>query len=604
MFEIAVMLTAVDKMSQTINKATSNASQKLEGLANASRNVSKSAFNFGQTSGAFGLGLGAALALPIKAAADLERMNVALKTSFQGNEAAAKQAFETINKFAATTPYELNEVMTGFIKLKNMGLDPSITALTAYGNTASAMGKSLNDMVEAVADAATGEFERLKEFGIKASSQGDKVTFTFQGVKTTVGKNAAEIEKYLIGLGNTKFAGGIQAQSKTFYGQLSTFKDNVTMTMAKVGNSLLPVLNNLFTKLTPIVDKIAAWVEKNPELTATIMKGAAGLVALSLATSATSFAFGGVFKVIQGGSSVLNGAVRTVGWLTDKNKGLGHWVFVARYRMLQLSQFATGSVLPALRSFGTGMASAFTTASAAIGRAFTFIGRSMMAMGRFLLANPIILIIAAIAAAVYLIYRNWDAIKAWFINLWENVKNIFLKAWEWVKNLFLKYHPLGILIKHWDAVKAWFSNIGGWFKKAGSNIVNSVWEGMKAMASKPVEMMKSIVGKVRNLLPFSPAKEGPLRDIHRIKLVETIAAAIKPAPMVRAMSAAVAGVAGLPSPGGVAAMGGGGTVTVNFHINGGGGASGEAFIDSLRRHKDEISRIVRDAVQEANRRKF
>jgi hypothetical protein len=37
------------------------------------------------------------------------------------------------------------------------------------------MGKDMMQMIEAVADASTGEFERLKEFGIKASKQGDQV---------------------------------------------------------------------------------------------------------------------------------------------------------------------------------------------------------------------------------------------------------------------------------------------------------------------------------------------------------------------------------------------------------------------------------------------
>ena len=35
------------------------------------------------------------------------------------------------------------------------------------------MGKDLSQMIEAVADATTGEFERLKEFGIKAGKEGD-----------------------------------------------------------------------------------------------------------------------------------------------------------------------------------------------------------------------------------------------------------------------------------------------------------------------------------------------------------------------------------------------------------------------------------------------
>ena len=54
----------------------------------------------------------------------------------------------------------------------------TLEVAAAYGDTASAMGKSLDDMVEAVADAATGEFERLKEFGIRASKNGDRVSFT------------------------------------------------------------------------------------------------------------------------------------------------------------------------------------------------------------------------------------------------------------------------------------------------------------------------------------------------------------------------------------------------------------------------------------------
>ena len=47
-------------------------------------------------------------------------------------------------------------------------------------NTASAMGKIVEQFVEAVADASTGEFERLKEFGIKASSEGDRQPLRFR----------------------------------------------------------------------------------------------------------------------------------------------------------------------------------------------------------------------------------------------------------------------------------------------------------------------------------------------------------------------------------------------------------------------------------------
>lgn len=169
-------------------------------------------------------------------AANFERMKTALATTLGGTEAAAK-AFEQLQGFAAATPYSLEEVTNGFLKLKARGLDGSDRALRAWGDTASAMGKSLDDMVEAVADATTGEFERLKEFGIRASSQGDKVALTFRGVTTTVAKEARAIEAELIRLGSVNFAGGMEAQSRTLGGLWSTMQDGFDQFLVAVMDS-------------------------------------------------------------------------------------------------------------------------------------------------------------------------------------------------------------------------------------------------------------------------------------------------------------------------------------------------------------------------------
>lgn len=167
---------------------------------------------------------------------EFETLNASLVT-VTGSEEAAGEAFKRLEGFAARTPYSLGEVVGAFNKLKALGLDPSEAALESYGNTASAMGKTLNDMIEAVADASTGEFERLKEFGIKSKSEGNKVSFTFQGMTTTVGKNAAEIEAYLRKIGDEPFAGGMARQAKTLGGQLSTLKDNVGGFFREIGKS-------------------------------------------------------------------------------------------------------------------------------------------------------------------------------------------------------------------------------------------------------------------------------------------------------------------------------------------------------------------------------
>lgn len=142
-----------------------------------------------------------------------------------GSSANAEKEFAWIKEFAATTPFSLAEVTGAFVKMKSLGLDASKESLASYGNTASAMGKSLNQMIEAVADASTGEFERLKEFGIKARKNGDEISLTFQGVTTTIKNSAEEITGYLTKIGNNQFAGAMATRAATLDGALSNLAD-------------------------------------------------------------------------------------------------------------------------------------------------------------------------------------------------------------------------------------------------------------------------------------------------------------------------------------------------------------------------------------------
>lgn len=166
----------------------------------------------------------AALSKLVDVSREFDKLNAGLITA-TGSAEGAQVAFEAIQDFATNTPYDLAQVTESFTKLVNYGLTPSERALTSYGNTASALGKDLNQMIEAVADAATGEFERLKEFGIRASAEGDRVKFTFRGVSTEVGKNAAEIENYLIQLGENNFGDAMANRMDTLDGALSNLAD-------------------------------------------------------------------------------------------------------------------------------------------------------------------------------------------------------------------------------------------------------------------------------------------------------------------------------------------------------------------------------------------
>ena len=190
-----------------------------------------------------------------------EKLEASLRT-VTGSAENAKIAFGFIEKFAAETPFSLEEAVEAFIKLKALGLTPSEEALTSYGNTATAMGKSLNQMIEAVADAATGEFERLKEFGIKSRAQGDQVTFTFQGVSTTVGKNAKEIEGYLRSIGDVQFAGAMEQQAGTLNVALSNMGDSFNKLVKTIGDAgVTDILIFIADKIKWLIEVVTASIE-------------------------------------------------------------------------------------------------------------------------------------------------------------------------------------------------------------------------------------------------------------------------------------------------------------------------------------------------------
>ena len=209
---------------------TSGISRGSSALDDMDRRGSKATKSLTDGFGFLSTAIGGALAIYgsfsklISVSREFDVLNAQLITA-TGSIDGASKAFEALSSFAATTPYSLDQSVKGFTQLVNLGLTPSERALKSYGNTAAAMGKDLSQMIEAVADASTGEFERLKEFGIKASKQGDDVRVTFQGVTTTIGNSAEEIEGYLMGLGENQFAGAMEERAKTLDGAISNLED-------------------------------------------------------------------------------------------------------------------------------------------------------------------------------------------------------------------------------------------------------------------------------------------------------------------------------------------------------------------------------------------
>lgn len=166
--------------------------------------------------------------------AKFEKFDIVLKNTL--GDARGAQALDMITRFAATTPFQLDEVTASFIKMANQGFVPTWEQLTKLGDLASSTGKTFDQLTEALLDAQTGQFERLKEFGIKASQTQDKVTFSFKEQETTVDKTNSAIQNYLLSLGELQGVSGANAKiSEGLAGQLSNLEDKFASMYNSIG---------------------------------------------------------------------------------------------------------------------------------------------------------------------------------------------------------------------------------------------------------------------------------------------------------------------------------------------------------------------------------
>lgn len=257
-------LNATDRTKKAVKSAQKN----FNGLEKSLNTLKKATIGTAIFAGVMAAGRAA-----VNTSKNFETLKTSLDSVFGGTDRAAFM-FGQINDFAVKTPFLLEDVTRATIRLQSVGLDPSVEALTSLGNTASAMSKPLMQVTEALADATTGQFERLKDFGINTQVEGDKVKFTFKNITTEVRKNASEIEKYLLSIGNTQFAGAIEKQSKTLVGVFSNLSGAVSnltvLLMDKTG--LNTAIKTIVGGFTSAINAISDWTKTIDDLSIAELK--------------------------------------------------------------------------------------------------------------------------------------------------------------------------------------------------------------------------------------------------------------------------------------------------------------------------------------------
>jgi TP901 family phage tail tape measure protein len=109
----------------------------------------------------------------------------------------------------------------------------------------------------------------------------------------------------------------------------------------------------------------------------------------------------------------------------------------------------------------------------------------------------IILGIAALAAAIFLIYDNWGTIIEWLKGFWETIKSATLDAIEELIKAFFNFSPLGMFISALVPVIDYLRNLD--FATLGSDLINGLINGLKKQFPRLSATMSWIGGQITSV---------------------------------------------------------------------------------------------------------
>ncbi|MCW3163096.1 phage tail tape measure protein [Acinetobacter baumannii] len=315
--------------------------------------------------------------------------------------------------------------------------------------------------------------------------------------------------------------------------QLSTLKNlkdaasgTFTSMLALFGEQLAPQFKILITGFTNVTENVTTWAQKNPELANTIAKVVAGGILLVGGLSALSLGLITVFGpmmlvtkgigMIGGGFGLLAGGFLKLFTLA-KFAGTGLlWIGRALLFAGQQALIAMGRLyLLAIRGIGMlaqGIIMGAVRGASLLGQSLLFLGRTALIAGRFMLANPIILVAMAIAGAAYLIYKNWEPIKGFFVGIWNTVKTAFNSGITGVSALIINWSPIGLFYAAFAKVLSWFGvDLPAKFTGFGAMILTGLKNGIMSKIGEVKAALSGavtgVIDKARNILGIhSPSR--------------------------------------------------------------------------------------------------
>jgi hypothetical protein len=355
--------------------------------------------------------------------------------------------------------------------------------------------------------------------GVAIAAQNERVKASFTGLKDHVSAQLTQMavpyENVLIGL-----AGKAQAAF-----------DRAAPSLGRMFETAAPMVDRLATSLLAMVEGALPGFETALNAARPVIDAiAVGLTNMGPAISAffTNLSVGA-----QGGATAVTLLFDAVNWLIPTlGTVLG---FLAQW---------SGVIVPIAAGIGA-IALVVQTVSAvtAIWNGIMAVGRGVMlawAAAQWLVnaalsANPIGIVVVAIGALVAALIYAWnnsETFRSVVLSVWAAVKGGITSAVNAIKGVLNWFGSLPGMIGGWfnsakDAAIGAFNNLVGWVRGlpgrivsalgnlgslllgSGRALVDGFLSGIRSAWDRVVGFVRQGVQWVRNLFPFSPAKDGP-----------------------------------------------------------------------------------------------
>jgi len=149
----------------------------------------------------------------------------------------ADQALAAIREFARTSPLETEDVVKAYVRLRAVGIDPTIEQMKTLGGVALLFNTELSDMLNAF----IGMNKRtLRQYGIEIDRTGKQAVIASGKIRIETAKDAASIRQGLLQVWEQRFPDAINKASGTFAAKVAIIKSNIWEMQAALMDDLMP----------------------------------------------------------------------------------------------------------------------------------------------------------------------------------------------------------------------------------------------------------------------------------------------------------------------------------------------------------------------------